>query len=158
MDLRMRRKSTSRVCTACVPRMPIIPFAITEIIGQSKMLRRLELPAQLRRVHPVFHVSLLIPYWANELEGREVVEPPTPEVLDNGDLGYVVSKIIHSKVLRSGRSGKKTQYLVRFKGYGDETNEWVSPAEFDHDDRVVAELFKRYPHLPQPGRQEYSDA
>lgn len=112
----------------------------------------------MRRMHPVFHVSQLIPYRANTLEGREVIVPPVPEVLDNGDLGYVVSEIVHSKEVRRGRSGRTTRYLVRYEGYGDDSNEWVRPEEFHHDNLVVTEFHKRYPHLPVPGRQEYGDA
>jgi hypothetical protein len=47
---------------------------------------------------------------------------------------------------------------VRFEGYGDEHNEWVSPSDFHHNDTLVLEFHKRHPELPVPGRQEYGDA
>jgi transposase InsO family protein len=134
------------------------PFKITEVVGEGRMARRLELTPGMRRIHPVFHVSLLIPYKPNELPGRVVDPPPEPEVLDTGDLGWVVSEIVHSKELRSTRAGRRTQYYVRFEGYGDEHNEWVSPSDFHHNDVLVLEFHKRHPELPVPGREEYGDA
>jgi hypothetical protein len=134
------------------------PFKITEIIEEGRMVRRLELTPGMRRIHPVFHVSLLIPYKPNELPGRVVDPPPEPEVLDTGDLAWVVSEIVHSKELRLTGAGRRTQYYVRFEGYTDEHNEWVSPSDFDHDDVLVLEFHKRHPELPVPGRQEYGDA
>jgi hypothetical protein len=40
------------------------PFKIEEVIGESHLAYRLQLPPQMR-LHPVFHVSLLEPYKEN---------------------------------------------------------------------------------------------
>jgi hypothetical protein len=40
------------------------PFNIIECIG--KQAYRLDLPSRWKRIHPVFHVSLLEPYWLQE--------------------------------------------------------------------------------------------
>jgi hypothetical protein len=133
------------------------PFKIVAKIGKAQMARKLELPASMKRMHPVFHVSMLTPYWGNELDAREVGAPPPPEVLENGETAWVVSEIVHSKEVKRGR-GRRVQYYVRYEGYADEHNEWVSPGEFHHDDLVVVDFHKRYPRLPTPGRQEYGDA
>lgn len=88
------------------------PFKITAIVGEAKMARQLELPAGMRRMYPVFHVSQMMPYKANELEGRGVEAPPPPEVLETGDLGWVVDKIVHSKELRQTRAGRRCQLVL----------------------------------------------
>jgi hypothetical protein len=133
------------------------PFKITEVVGDAKMARRLELPEQLRRVHPVFHVSMLIPYKRNELPSREQVPPPPPEVVDNGDTQWVVSEIVDSRSRKRGRQ-TRTQYLVRWEGYEDEYNEWVHPEDFHHDDQAVLDYHRRYPNKPKPAFEEYGDA
>jgi hypothetical protein len=55
------------------------PFKITEIVGESKLAFKLELPHTMR-IHPVFHGSLLEPYHANTIPGRTQPPPPPVEV------------------------------------------------------------------------------
>ncbi|CAJ0944065.1 unnamed protein product [Ranitomeya imitator] len=47
------------------------------------------------------------------------VDPPAP-VLVEGELEYIVEKILDSRISR-----RKLQYLVKWKGYGQEDNSWV---------------------------------
>ncbi|HEY6407467.1 MAG TPA: RNase H-like domain-containing protein, partial [Ktedonobacteraceae bacterium] len=58
------------------------PFKITEVVGEARSAYRIELPAQMR-IHPVFHVSLLTPYRANEIPGR--TQPPPPPIMIDGE-------------------------------------------------------------------------
>src|SRR2546423_873564 len=55
------------------------PFKILEVVGESKAAFKLDLPPQMR-IHPVFHGSLLEPYYANKIEGRTQPPPPPDEI------------------------------------------------------------------------------
>ncbi|CAJ0940200.1 unnamed protein product [Ranitomeya imitator] len=109
---------------------------ISEIINLVSF--RLALPASFA-IHNVFHKSLL----------RKFVEPVVPSVdppapaLVNGELEYVVEKILDSRFSR-----RKLQYLVKWKGYGQEDNSWVSASDVHAVDLVRA--FHRA-HSDRPG-------
>src|SRR5690606_38657809 len=66
------------------------PFEIIEKIGA--VAYRLELPPSMRRLHNVFHVSLLERATQNVFEGRSQ-EPPPPIEIDN-DIEYEVEDIL----------------------------------------------------------------
>ncbi|CAJ0931687.1 unnamed protein product [Ranitomeya imitator] len=56
------------------------------------------------------------------------VDPPAPVLID-GELEYVVEKILDSRFSR-----RKLQYLVKWKGYGQEDNSWVVASDVHADD------------------------
>ncbi|CAJ0951578.1 unnamed protein product [Ranitomeya imitator] len=58
------------------------------------------------------------------------VDPPAP-VLIEGELEYVVEKILDSHISRL-----KLQYLVKWKGYGQEDNSWVFASDVHAADLV----------------------
>ena len=105
-------------CTGSPKLLPryIGPFKILKRVGE--LAYKLELPPVLK-IHPVFHVSRLRPFHD---DGR-VQPPPLPIVVD-GELEYEVEKIYGH---RDTKRGKKTrrEYLVRWKGYGVEHDEYV---------------------------------
>ncbi|CAJ0949880.1 unnamed protein product, partial [Ranitomeya imitator] len=68
------------------------------------------------------------------------VDPPAP-VLVEGELEYVVEKILDSRISR-----RKLQYLVKWKGYGQEDNSWVFASDVH-----AADLVRAF-HLARPGR------
>jgi hypothetical protein len=43
------------------------------------------------------------------------------------------------------------EYLVTWKGYGNEDRQFVPSSEFDKDDAVVLEFCSRYPGKPHHG-------
>ena len=89
---------------------------------------RLELPIQWR-IHPVFHVDLLTRYNETPMHGTNYQRPP-PELID-GEEEYEVEKVIASR--HFGR-GRKLQYLVKWKGYPDSDNQWVSKEDIFADE------------------------
>ena len=90
------------------------PFKITEIVNSRSV--RLQLPATMARLHPVFHVSLLEPYRANTIPGRTAPPPPTIEI--DGNQEFEVEEILDSKLKAHGKNNH-LWYLIKFKGYAD---------------------------------------
>jgi hypothetical protein len=88
---------------------------------------RLELPATMEKVHPVFHVSLLMPY----KDGGRAQPPPPPVVMEDGVEEFEVEAVLGHRY-----TGKKLQYLIKFKGYGHEQNEWLPKNHLTCDELV----------------------
>jgi hypothetical protein len=94
------------------------PFKITRVL--SPLNYQLELPAQWK-IHNVFHADLLTPYRETDFHGRNYEQPP-PDLI-NGEEEYEIERVIDSQ--RHGCGGK-IQYLIKWKGYPDSENQWVS--------------------------------
>lgn len=91
------------------------PFKICKMINPVAF--ELELPTTMKRMHPVFHTSVLKPY----KKGAREQPPPPPILMDeDGDPFYEVEDI-----LKHRHSGRRRQYLVKWQGYGPEHNSWV---------------------------------
>ncbi|CAJ0959949.1 unnamed protein product, partial [Ranitomeya imitator] len=110
------------------------PYKISEVLNPVSF--RLALPASFA-IHNVFHRSLLQRYVAPMVPS---VDPPAP-VLVEGELEYVVEKILDSRISR-----RKLQYLVKWKGYGQEDNSWVVASDVH-----AADLVRAF-HLARPDR------
>jgi hypothetical protein len=89
------------------------PFKVVRRVGQ--VAYELELPSTWR-VHPVFHVSLLVPW---HVSFRQATPPPVM-LLEDGSLEYEVEQILEADMDK----GKAKRYLVKWKGYGHEHNTW----------------------------------
>jgi hypothetical protein len=94
------------------------PFKVTRVL--SPLNYQLELPAQWQ-IHDVFHVDLLMPYQETDFHGRNYERPP-PDLI-NGEEEYEIEHMVDS--WHHGRGGK-IQYLIKWKGYPDLENQWVS--------------------------------
>jgi hypothetical protein len=106
---------------------------------------RLELPKELRMVHPVFHVSLLEPHTSSDIPGRTQSPPPAVEIEDEEE--WEVEEVLDSRVRR-----KKLQYLVRWTGFTDDTERqtWQTADEVGNASELVDEFHKTYPDKPGP--------
>ncbi len=94
---------------------------------------RLKLPTQWS-IHDVFHIDLLTPYRETELHGANYSRPP-PDLIDNQE-EYEIERILDSR--HHGRR-HALQYLVKWKGYPDSDNEWVSHKDV-HAPDVIREF------------------
>ena len=97
------------------------PFPISQKVGP--VAYRLELGQRLRRVHPVFHVSLL----RRSVEGGDGASPPEPLELD-GELEYEVATIRQHRQRRDGTR----EFLVSWVGYDQSEDTWLPEAELEH--------------------------
>ena len=101
-------------CRKFLPRW-VGPYIVQEKCGPAAY--RLDLLSSAR-IHPVFHVSLLRPYVAS---GRN--QPPPPVLTLDGDVEEEVERLLDHKVNKVG-SREKYSYLIRWAGYGPESDTW----------------------------------
>ncbi|PIL30448.1 hypothetical protein GSI_07147 [Ganoderma sinense ZZ0214-1] len=104
----------------------------------------LKLPKDLA-LHPVFHVSLLLPHKESQLPGRHPPEPASIEL--EGEEEYEVEEVLESR--RYGR-WKKLQYLVHWMGWGPEHNSWEDAADLANAPKVVQKFHSTHPDTPSP--------
>ena len=110
------------------------PFKVMKRIGTSAY--ELELPRNLL-LHDVFHVSLLKPFHS---DGR--VQPPPPALMVDGQEEFEVELLLDHRERRVGSKGKvrtRTEYLVKWRGYGHEHNTWEPEGNLSNcPDRIEA--------------------
>jgi transposase InsO family protein len=99
------------------------PFRVLGTVGSQAY--RLSLPNQYDRIHNVFHVSLLEPWY-----GKPNDDLPMPELADDEE--WEVEEI-KAKDTREGES----YYLVKWKGWPSEYNQWVSEDDMANAPRLV---------------------
>jgi hypothetical protein len=116
------------------------PYKILEVVGESKMAFKLDLPPRMK-IHPVFHASLLDPHHANTIPGR--TQPPPPAVTVEDALEYEVKEILDSRVRNS-----KLEYLVDWVGYDPHERSWEPASYLDHAPEEIARYHERYPDRP----------
>jgi hypothetical protein len=113
------------------------PFKVTRVL--SPLNYQLELPAQWR-IPDVFHMDLLTPYRETDFHGRNYERPP-PDLI-NGEEEYEIERVVNSR--HHGRGGK-IQYLIKWKGYPDSENQWVSWDDVNAPE-LLAEFKERNPN------------
>ena len=92
------------------------PFKITDVLNEVTV--RLQLPKNLRKVHNVFHISMLkkVPP-----QDQWRVESETPEAIwVDGESHQEVREIVDSRWFR-----KRLQYLVEWKYFPVGEREWL---------------------------------
>jgi hypothetical protein len=118
------------------------PFKILEVVGEAKSAYKLELPVQMR-IHPVFHVSLLTPYKANTIPGRQ--QAPAPPVVIDGNEEWEVEKILDSRI-----HYRKLQYYVDWKGYTPADRTWEPAEHLSHAPKLIEEYHRQFSQRPAP--------
>ena len=98
------------------------PFKIIQVI--SPVAYKLQLPddwIRRKRIHPVFHVSLLKKYNSSDSDTSTEKKQEIVEVNDaDEEKEYVVDKIISQRITRD----KQIEYLVTWKGYPESEATW----------------------------------
>jgi len=106
------------------------PFTITEVL--SPVVFHLQLLA-MWQIHNVFHASLLSPYRETAVHGPNFVPPPSDLV--DGEEEQEVERILNHWLFGKSRI---LQYLIKWKGFPDCDNEWVSEPSVHAPDLVKA--------------------
>ena len=116
------------------------PLKISRVL--SPVVYQLTLPTQWKqkRIHDVFHASLLTPYHETEAHGINHLEPP-PDVIE-GEEEYEVEKVLDSK--RIGRN-KKLHYLIRWKGYSEVHDTWEPEDNVKNTRKLIEHFHKQHP-------------
>ncbi|PRP76184.1 hypothetical protein PROFUN_13730 [Planoprotostelium fungivorum] len=107
------------------------PYTVIKEVYPNSDSYKLKLPDGMK-IHPVFHTSLLTPYYANSFNGRKD-PPPQPVMIENNE-EYIVERIVDSR--QRGRKHKYTEYLVKWQGYDlDPKNneDWITDTDHCKD-------------------------
>jgi transposase InsO family protein len=118
------------------------PFKIKDALGP--VTYRLKLPSKWK-IHPVFHLSLLMPYKETPQHGPNFLKPPPEEI--EGTPEYEVESIVQSRVHRG-----HLQYLVKWKGYPEADNTWEPTGHLKHAQEAINSFHKLRPSAPRPIR------
>ena len=111
------------------------PFEITRVI--SPVSYQLKLPDDWK-IHDVFHISLLKPYYEDKYD-RDINVRPAAVSIEDGYPVYEVEMILDKRERKYGR-GKRIEYLVKWLGYPTYESTWEPAAHVEH----LPELIKKY--------------
>ena len=95
------------------------------------------------KVHSVFHVSLLKPYYLSMIPDRTC--PPPPPIIVESKSEYEVEEILDSKY-----SHKCLFYLVKWKGYNPCDNSWEPTSFVKNAPHLIEVFYVKYPCRPKP--------
>jgi hypothetical protein len=119
------------------------PFPIVKVV--SPVAYELALPPELK-IHPVQHTEKLKPVQESSSfapHRSQAPLPPPPEVLEDGEIEYEVSRIIDRRIhkLRGGRT--RTEYLVEWKGFPSYDATWEPASNLDHAQSLISEYLRK---------------
>jgi hypothetical protein len=102
----------------------------------------------MRKVHPVYHVSMLELHMPSAILNRTVEPPPLVEI--DSEIEYKIAEILDTKLDRCQHW--PLLYLVRWSGY-EGTNEetsWLPADKLSHAPKLVSRFHKAYRLKPGP--------
>jgi len=115
------------------------PFKILEIVGKGKAYK-LQLPPHYG-IHPVISVVHLE---SGPAPGSDPFKRPVPTndaapvAGLEGDPEWEIEAIVSKRMSRKGHK-KKTEYLVRWKGYGPEWDSWYAEDDLPNAQQSIAD-------------------
>jgi hypothetical protein len=110
----------------------------------------------MRCLHPIFPLVKLTPAPKDPFPGHQ--QPPPLPVMVEGKEEYEVEEILNARYFR-----RKLQYLVKWQGYGNEDNEWVSANDV-HAPEALQAFYQWHPNAvrvvrsDRPWRMHFEDA
>ena len=117
------------------------PFKIEKVLGP--LTYQLELPEQWT-IHNVFHVALLMPFKETQEHGPNWTRPP-PELVQGQEENEV------EQILTHRHKGNKVQYLIKWKNYGTDENEWITEENLMNANEIL-ETYKSHTTVTKTGR------
>ena len=82
-------------------------------------------------IHNIFNEDLLIQCVEPKFQGQHK-DPAPPPMIINEEEEYEVEEVWKYRT-----QGWRTQYLVHWKGYGNEHNQWIAESRFPHSKQVI---------------------
>ena len=104
------------------------PFRISKNIGLGAF--QLELPEGWM-IHNVFNKDLLIRCNKPQFKGQHMELAPSLTII-NEEEKYEVEEVWKHK-----KQGKEMQYLIRWKGYGDEHDQWITESGLPYTKEMI---------------------
>ncbi|KAJ9520707.1 hypothetical protein QJQ45_007569 [Haematococcus lacustris] len=105
------------------------PFEILLLVGAVAV--KLDLPASMSRLHPVFHVSLIKPCTGTDVGFM----PPPVTCMDKTPVYYVERLLDHKGV----KDNKASFFLVQWEGYDSTHSNWEPRFNLTGCDKILAE-------------------
>ncbi|THH07173.1 hypothetical protein EW145_g3557 [Phellinidium pouzarii] len=115
------------------------PYPITRIISPNAV--QLRLPPSIK-IHPVVNVSRVRPHVESSIPGQRA--EPTPPVQVGEEEEWEVEEILDSRIYQG-----KLQFLVKWKGYTDESNTWEAERNCANSPELVKKFYKSHPAAPR---------
>jgi hypothetical protein len=122
------------------------PFKILKKLSSNAY--KLNLPASMSRLHPVFNINLLEPYVSpSNYPGRPNPESIPPAILEEGStLGLPISNFIDVRHI-----GRRFDYLVKFEGLPSSEQAYIPLSDIPSSYNEALECFhRRNPRLHRP--------
>ena len=88
-------------------------------------------------IHNVFNEDLLIQCVEPKFKGQHEEPAPFPMIINEEEEYEVEEARKHMKY------GRETQYLVHWKGYGDEHDQWIAEMGLPHAKEVIEDYWTR---------------
>jgi len=111
------------------------PFRISKDIGlEAFQLELLERWA----IHNIFNKDLLTQYVEPNFKGQHE-EPAPPPMIINKEEEYKVEEVRKHRKCRRGM-----QYLVHWKGYRNEHDQWIAETGLPHAREAIEDYWARY--------------
>ena len=111
------------------------PFKISKDIGLGAF--ELELPEEWM-IHNVFNEDLLTRCVEPKFQGQRKNPAPSPMII-NEEEEYEVEEVWKHRI-----RGWGMQYLVHWKGYGDEHDQWIAESVLPYAKQVIKDYWTRY--------------
>ena len=117
------------------------PFKV--IKKEGLVSYRLKLDKSWHQIHPIFHECLLHPYHQGNFPSQKQAPLPPPEIIlgvEEAEVEY----IIDSKCV-----GNTIHYLIHWKGFPCEENEWIPIKELANAQTAIKEFHRSNPDAPR---------
>jgi hypothetical protein len=113
------------------------PFEVEEKVGDRAYC--LKLP-ETWAIHNVFHSTLLTRTHAAEFDSQKKLMPLPPDIIEEEE--YKIEEICGHR-----RKGRGTQYLVHWKGYGNEDDTWLPWSSLGNAEELLSDYLKQSTNL-----------
>ena len=111
------------------------------------MAYRLKLDSKWRGIHNVFNECLLHPYTKGVFPSQKAIPPPPPDII-NGVEEQEIEDILASRERRN-----RIEYLISWKGYPSEENEWIPEHNLANAPDAIRDFHCSHPTAPRPEKR-----